>query len=106
MCLPHRLQPFLQGKKPGAKVWKTTARDMLLGVLRVLACLKVANPELFTLKMFRAGHATELAQSGKSIGDILQAGEWRGAAFLSYVDEDLVDAAQILDHAIDDSVME
>ena len=64
------------------------------------------DPDLYTLKMFRAGHATELAKSGKSVGDILQVGEWRSAAFLAYVDEDLVDAAQILDHVLEDSDME
>ena len=79
---------------------------MLLSIRHVLAGLRVPNPELYTLKMFRAGHATELAKMGKSVGENLQAGEWRSAAFLSYVDEDLVDAAQVLDQVIDDSDME
>ena len=106
LCLPHRLGDFLHGKKVGAKVWTLTSRELLLAIRQVLACLRAATPDLYTLKMFRAGHATELAKSGKSVGDILRAGEWRSAAFLAYVDEDLVDAAQILDHVLEDSDME
>ena len=83
-----------------------TSRETLLAIRQALACLRAATPELYTLKMFRAGHATELAKNGKSVGDILRAGEWRSAAFLSYVDEDLVDASQILDHVLEDSDME
>ena len=68
VCLPHRLQMFLQGKKVGSKVWTSSSRDMLLAIRQALACLRAATPELYTLKMFRAGHATELAKSGKSVG--------------------------------------
>lgn len=57
----------------------------------------------FTLKAFRAGKATELARSGKSLGAILSAGEWRSAAVLRYVDEDVVDAAEMLKTAVDQS---
>ena len=97
---------FLQGKKVGSKVWSLSSRDTLLAIHQALACLRAATPELYTLKMFRAGHATELAKSGKSVGDILRAGEWRSAAFLAYIDEDLVDASQILEHVLEDSDME
>ena len=90
----------------GTRVWTLSSRELLKAVRQVLCCLKAPTPELYTLKMFRAGHATELARSGKSVGDILRAGEWRSAAFLAYVDEDLVDAAQILDHVLDDSDMD
>ena len=42
-----------------------------------------------------------LAAEGKSIGAILQAGEWRSAAFLAYVDEEAVDASQLLDKLLE-----
>ena len=70
---------------------------------KLLTALEVEAPELYSLKMFRSGHATTLAAEGKSIGHILQAGEWRSAAFLSYLDEDAVDAAQIVEHLLSDS---
>ena len=66
---------FLQGKQPGSRLWSTSSREMLLSIRKVLACLKVQNPELYTLKMFRAGHTTAFAQEGKRFGDILRAGE-------------------------------
>ena len=53
--------------------------------------------------MFRAGHATCLAKEGKSLGRILQAGEWKSAAFLSYVDEDAVDSSEFSNLVLDES---
>ena len=55
----------------------------------------------YTLKAFRAGHATELAMQGKSLGEILQAGEWRSKAFLAYVDANCVDEAQLFKELIE-----
>ena len=66
----------------------------------MLTLCATADVAKFTLKAFRAGKATALAASGKSLGTILQAGEWRSSAFMSYVDTDVVDAAQILDQTL------
>ena len=49
--------------------------------------------ERFTLKSFRAGHATELVRSGAPWAKLLEAGEWRGQASLRYVELTAVDAA-------------
>lgn len=76
---------------------------MLCNLRRILKALRVDRPDEFTLKMFRAGRATALAEEGKSIGDILNAGEWRSAAFLAYINEDVVDASQILDQVLSES---
>ena len=70
---------------------------------RLLALLGVDGHSEFSLKAFRAGRATSLAAAGKSIGHILSAGEWRSAAFLSYIDTDAVDQAQLLDKTLDES---
>ena len=103
LCLPHRLEAFLRGKGQGRKVWAASLTEFLAAVRRLLTALDIENPEQYTLKMFRAGHATTLAEEGKSIGHILQAGEWKSAAFLSYIDEDAVDAAQIVEHVFSES---
>ena len=50
----------------------------------------------FTLKAFRAGKATALANSGAPLGQILAAGEWKSRAVLNYVDEDVFDGAQLV----------
>ena len=79
---------------------------MLSSIRRVLTALKVNSPSEYTFKMFRAGHATALAEEGKSLGHFLRAGEWKSSAVLSYIDEDAVDAAQFLDLVLDDSEAE
>ena len=70
---------------------------------RLLTLLGVEHAQAYTLKAFRAGKATALAASGKSLGHILAAGEWRSSAFLSYVDTDVVDQAQLLDATLEAS---
>ena len=87
----------------GSRLLPSSSHHMLTAIRRILGALNVDKPEEFTLKMFRAGHATALAEEGKSIGDILRAGEWKSAAFLAYVNEDAVDASQLLDAVLDDS---
>ena len=57
----------------------------------------------YTFKAFRAGRATALAAAGKTVGEILTAGEWKSAAFLNYVDTDVVDQAQLLDKVVEQS---
>ena len=103
MCVVHRTQGHLCGRAQGTKLFTSTPAQMLASLRSILASLHVEHPEEYTLKTFRAGHATVLASEGKSIGTILQAGEWRSAAFLSYVDLDVVDASQFLEDVLDTS---
>ncbi|CAK0831903.1 unnamed protein product, partial [Prorocentrum cordatum] len=67
---------------------------------RVLALLSVEGATQFTLKAFRAGRATALAEAGCSIGDIVCASEWQSRAFLACIDEDAADAAHLLTQAL------
>ena len=85
------------------RVWSSTSASFFASVRKLLTALEIEAPELYILKMFRSGHAITLAEEGNSIGHILQAGEWRSAAFLSYLDEDAVDAAQVVEHLFTDS---
>ena len=103
MCVAHRLQAFLQGKQQASRLWTSSSPQMLKAVRQIMTTQGVEHPEEFTLKMFRAGHATSLAAEGKSVGAIIQAGEWRSAALLAYIDEDAVDAGHILEAVLDDS---
>ena len=48
------------------------------------------------------GKATQLLKDGKSLGEVLLAGEWKSKAVLHYVDEDSVDFAQVFDQLSDD----
>ena len=55
--------------------------------------MAVPRAHEFSLKAFRAGHATELVRSGAPWAKLLEAGEWRGQASLRYVELTAVDAA-------------
>ena len=81
-------------------MWSFDSGAALKRLRRLLTLSQVPSAPSFTFKAFRAGKATALAAAGKSVGTILQAGEWRSAAFLSYVDTDVVDQAQLLDQAM------
>ena len=81
-------------------MWAFTSQQFSQWLQRILTLLAVPGASSFTLKAFRAGKATALAAAGFSIGDILRAGEWCSRAFLAYIDEDAVDAAQLLQQTL------
>ena len=72
-------------------------RRLFLNIIRkILIQLNVEHATAFTLKAFRAGKVTALASSGASLGQILEARDWRGRAVLNYVNEDVFDGAQLV----------
>ena len=93
----HRVQAVLLRRQLGECLWSWTSSQYLKRLKQFLLVLGFQGATALTLKAFRAGKATELAAEGKTIGQILRAGEWKSAAFLAYIDEDAVDAAQLLD---------
>ena len=95
-CVVHRMQLYLAGKQVAAPIWPFTPATALSAFRRMLVLVDTPQSSQFTLKAFRAGRATTLAAQGKSLGTILQAGEWRSSAFMNYVDTDIVDSAQLL----------
>ena len=52
---------------------------------------------------FRAGRATSMAAAGDPLGKILEFGDWRSKAVLSYIDESHVDASRVLLDSIEAS---
>lgn len=95
-CVVHRLQPVLEKLVPGAVAFGITAYDFLCTLKKFLDLLAVDGSQSFTLKAFRAGKATALAEAGAPLGQLLAAGEWRSKAILNYVDEDVFDGAQLI----------
>ena len=89
--------------QPGQRLWSWTPGALLGHVRRLLVLLGEVEPNRFTLKAFRAGKATALAAAGHSVGHILLAGEWRSRAFLRYIDEEVIDAAQLLVQTLETS---
>ena len=96
----------MQGKGVSERVRSFSAPVFLKAVRRLLAQLCIPEPQRYTLKAFRAGKATALAAAGRPIGAILQAEEWRSAAFLAYIDEQEVDQAQLFHQALVESECE
>ena len=90
-CVVHRMAKYMHNRLVGRRLWDFTAQSFLGSLRRFLKVLKFNQADQLTLKAFRAGKATELAKAGHSLGHILQAGEWRSAAFLRYVDVEQVE---------------
>ena len=51
-------------------------------------------------KSFRVGHATHLAITGKDLGQIMAAGEWKSSAFAAYVDPNALDTEVFLNQTM------
>ena len=96
MCVAHRMMPHLEKGVVGTKLFAYTATQFLNILRKLLIQLSVEHATAFTLKAFRAGKVTALASSGASLGQILEARDWRGRAVLNYVNEDVFDGAQLV----------
>ena len=72
------------GAKPFARFSPATALAVLRGFL---AKDDVPEAKFYRTHDLRRGHARDLQKSGSSLVEILQAGEWRSPAFLTYLDK-------------------
>lgn len=72
------------GAQPWADVSPNFARERVRAVLRNL---DVPNANLYGTQDFRRGHAEDLRRCGAPLAEILRAGQWKSAAFMSYLDE-------------------
>ena len=54
----------------------------------------------------RRGHARDLQQRGSNLAEILRAGEWRSAAFLSYLDSHQLEDDAVQEVHDDDNMSE
>jgi hypothetical protein len=85
----------LDTKIVGQRLFEWSVSDLLANLRRLLTLLGIQGAKLFTSKCFRAGRATELARCNVTLGEILQLGEWKGPAALSYLKTDLIDDSQL-----------
>ena len=99
----HLAEAAMRNKRLGQKLWGGMLSHFLKLFRGLLQQVKVPQSELYTPKAFRAGKATALAASGCTLGEILTAGEWKSAAFLSYIDETTLDSLMYLEKAIVES---
>ena len=107
-CCPVHCLSF-RYSNAGERVFPAmTASLMKRKLKRYLLFLEVPHSAQVGLKVFRASRATNLALAGRPVAHILQAGEWRSAAVLNYIDEEALlqgamDKAAILAKAIQQS---
>ena len=96
LCLPCRLSKVLHKKKKGERLYSLTPHEFTKRMKLALAETGSEDVTSFTLKAFRAGHATELAKLGVALAKIMEKGEWSSRAIFSYINMELVDEDLLL----------
>jgi hypothetical protein len=96
---------WLQTVGPGVEIFKhITAHKATEDLRRRLKILKVQSANLYSLHGFRRGHAQDMLVRGKSLCEILRAGEWKSAAFMQYLDASELEAAAVVEaHFVESS---
>jgi len=104
-CAPCRLRKFAEVRKlqDGDMILDGRAYYFLLRLRRLLTILQTPDAQRFTLKAFRSGKATDIVKRGGTFAQLLEAGEWRGAASLGYVCPKAVDHAAYTQALVDAS---
>ena len=103
-CLVCAARAYVTGSVAGALLWEFKSSPTLQLLRTQIGLLGSADGQRsLTWKSWRAGKATQLAKDGRSIGQILLAGEWKSASFDRYVDTDLIDPSALLQVTLDQS---
>ena len=87
-CPVHVLGKYFSEFPVGAKPFACFTPATALSVLRgFLDRGDVPEAKLYRTHDLRRGHARDLQTSGSSLVEILEAGEWRSPAFMTYLDK-------------------
>ena len=74
-----------------------TAYNSLAALREFLALIHVPNATMFRTHDLRRGHARDMQARGATLSEILRAGDWRSAAFLSYLDRAQLEEDAVLE---------
>ena len=85
ICPVHRTIEFLERYGHGSSPFRLLPISAVIKTLRT-RLTEAGVKEWYTLHSFRRGHATDLAESGAPLSEILRAGGWSSAAFTAYLD--------------------
>ena len=104
-CPVHRAMPFLNDKMwHGQSLFRgLTPFDFVEGLRARLALLKIKDPSNYGSHDFRRGHAVDMQLGGRSLAEILRAGEWSSPAFTKYIDIVSLEAGACLEAHLDES---
>ena len=101
ICPVHVVEQHLSQYEHEQLVFDIGIHEFMFMLRRGLALLGVPHAHQYTTKCFRAGHANEMAKRGFTLGFIMQMGEWKSRAVLSYIDEEAVEQNTFLSRALD-----
>ena len=62
--------------------------------------LRVPRAKAYRLHDFRRGHAQDMAAKGRTLAQILRAGDWRSSAFAIYLDTPDIQARAVVETAL------
>ena len=79
------LRCWLEQQGTGALPFSMGGAVCLAKLRKYLRELRVNRFSKFGLHAFRRGHAQDMLSNGATLTMILRAGEWRSAAFMSYL---------------------
>jgi len=86
-CPVHMLGVYFRSLPAGTQPFKHWSASQALSALReLLAELGVPLASVHRTHDFRRGHAEDMRLSGARLCEILAAGDWSSAAFMSYLD--------------------
>ena len=97
-CPVHVLGVYLATLPAGSCPFSGYKSGSALVTLRAaLNALGVAEASAYRTHDLRRGHAEDMRKAGKSLREILEAGDWRSAAFLDYLDRVQLEADVVAD---------
>ena len=95
MCAVHELWDKYLGSLPdGTRPWHGVSPGFARQRLRrILELLSVPESSEYGLHDFRRGHAEDMRKCGCTLAQIMRAGQWKSAAFMTYLNEMEIDKA-------------
>ena len=91
----HTLGKFCAEIESGQPFAHFRPDEVLTALRAALQELGVSQHQAYRTRDIRRGHAQDMAVRGSRLADILRAGDWRSAAFLSYLNKGELEAAAI-----------
>ena len=95
-CPVHVLGAYIKDLPAGSQPFvHIRPAQALLALRELLAALHIPDAELYRTQDFRRGHAEDLRMWGKTLREILEAGDWSSAAFAAYLDKERLERDRV-----------
>ena len=95
-CPVHVLGRYLKSLYPGSRPFANITAGQALHTLRsMLLQAGIPNHNSFITHSLRRGHARDIHKNGGNLKEILEAGDWRSAAFMHYMDTQMLESDSV-----------